>query len=189
MKKIIFLILLFTTIFNVLKSREHSFCTAFTAGYVFKHDEEFKEIYGPGIANLITVDACYFPFEKWSKWGVGTKVSYWKTHGKTTFLKQRTTLQEIPLTFYIRRIEDLSCSLQMYASLGGGLIWIKEKSYLGNRKIHKGIGEAEIGLNYSIYKCLNFTTAIRYLFPAQSICDQKMDVGGLDLRLGIGFSF
>lgn len=190
MKKIIFLLLLFTTTFHSLNSCENSFYTNFSAGYVFKHDTDFKEVYGSGLANLITADFCY---SRCGKWGIGTKVSYWRAHGKTTFLKQRTTLKEIPLTFYLRAIKDI-CSLQMYASLGGGIVWIKEKSYLGERKIHKGVGEAEIGLNYMVRECFNLTSALRYLFPAQrvckkNVCDHKIDIGGLDLRLGIGFSF
>ena len=56
-------------------------------------------------------------------------------------------------------------------------------------KLHKGIGEAEIGLNYPLCKHLNLTTAFRYLFPRQCLGDVKIDVGGFDLRAGLELFF
>jgi hypothetical protein len=45
-------------------------------------------------------------------------------------------------------MKDFSWGLQPYISLGAGVIWLREKSYLGNFHAHKGIGEVEVGLNY-----------------------------------------
>ena len=73
--------------------------------------------------------------------------------------------------------------------LGGGFAWIKEKSYLGCPTVYKGLGEIEVGLNYPIWRCIGITGALRYLFPPQSQGCDKIDVGGVDLRAGIGFSF
>ncbi len=193
MKKIIFPFLcIFSSLLPISLSgsteqQGSCFSTAFSAGYVFKHNDcIFKEVYGHGIVNVITADGCYYPCEQW---GIGAKISYWRAHGRTTFLKKCSLLQEVPLTFYLRRMKDFRCGLQLYASLGGGIIWIKEKSYLGDLHLHKGIGEAEIGMNYPIWRCVNITSAFRYLFPRQSHCGTKMDVGGFDLRAGIGFQF
>lgn len=187
MKKIIFFFLFLVMIFiNSLKCETQCFSFALSAGYVFKDDNIFKKVYGNGIVNIITADGCYYP---WANWGIGSKISYWSTHGKTTFLKKRTCLEEVPLTFYIRRIQDLSCNFQAYASLGGGIVWVKEKSYLGDFRIHKGIGELEIGLNLSIWQNLSLTGAVRYLFPRQCVNNRKMDIGGVDLRLGLEFPF
>lgn len=191
MKTIIFpflliFLLLPVSLFGSTEQDLCSFSSAFSAGYVFKHDHLFKEVYGHGIVNIITADGCYYP---WEQWGIGAKISYWRAHGRTTFLHKRSLLQEVPLTFYLRKIKDVRCNLQLYASLGGGVIWIKEKSYLGDQHLHKGIGEAEIGMNYLVWRCLNFTSAFRYLFPRQKHCGSKMDVGGFDLRAGIEFQF
>ncbi|MDP3889245.1 MAG: hypothetical protein Q8Q25_01725 [bacterium] len=169
-----------------LKERDSCFSTAFSAGYVFKHDSCFKEVYGHGVINIITADGCYYP---WQCWGVGAKVSYWRAKGKTTFLKQCSLLREVPVTFYLRAIKEFPCCLQLYTSLGGGFVWIKEKSYLGNVRLYKGIGELEVGLNYPIWRFINITGVFRYLFPPQSQSCEKVDVGGFDLRAGIGFSF
>ena len=171
---------------DALQKRDACLTTAFTAGYVFKQDCIFKEVYGHGLVNIITADACYYP---WELWGLGAKVSYWRAHGRTTFLKQCSFLHEVPLTFYVRRITDFMCGLQAYASLGGGLVWIKEKSYLGKVRQHAGIGEVEFGLSYPLWRCIDITGALRYLFPRRSEWGQKVEVGGLDLRAGIGFSF
>jgi len=194
MKKIMFfpyflvLCAVLITFSNTASENANSCCfnTAFTAGYVFKHDCRFKEVYGHGVVNAITGDICYYP---WEVWGVGAKLSYWRAKGRTNFLKLRSIIQEVPVTLYARRIKDFNCCLQLYASLGGGFVWVKEKSYLGTAKAYKGIGEVEVGLNYPIWCCMNLTTAFRYLFPSQCYSGKKANVGGFDLRAGIGFSF
>lgn len=193
MKKIIFLsyfILLFglsTQLFGADgPKRKSRFSGAFSAGYVFKNDCRFKNVYGRGIVNAITADGCYYP---WELWGIGAKVSYWRKKGCTDFLKQRTLLQEVPVTFYVRRKKQFKSGLQLYASLGGGFVWVKEKSYLGNVRLYKGIGEVEAGLKFPIFRCVDITAAFRYLFPPQSRACDKVHIGGFDLRAGIGFSF
>lgn len=163
------------------------FTTAFTTGFVFKHDDcVFKQVYGHGIQNVITADGCYYP---WECWGIGAKVSYWRAKGCTTFFKECTTLQEIPITFYLRRITGRWCNFQGYASLGGGVIVIKEKSYMGCVDQHAGIGEFELGFNYFLCNCFDITGAFRYLFSGDCLCGQKADAGGFDLRVGIGFAY
>jgi len=192
MKKILFFfcfLLLCATATQLLGNTEMQdacFTGALTAGYVFKHDCRFKDVYGRGIVNIITADGCYYP---WDLWGIGAKLSYWRAKGCTTFLNQRSVLQELPVTFYLRRLHNFTCDLQMYASLGGGLIWLKEKSYLGEVRLTKGIGEVEVGLHYSIWRCINLTTAFRYLFPSQCQKGERANIGGFDLRAGIGISF
>jgi hypothetical protein len=168
------------------KKNDSLFTGALTAGYVFKHDCLFKQIYGHGMVNVITGDGCYYP---WEHWGLGVKVSYWRAEGKTTFLKHCSLLQEVPVTFYLRKRKDFDCGLQLYGSLGGGVIWMQEKSYLGKVHSNKGIGELEIGVNYPAWHWINVTGAFRYLFPRQTEFCRKVDVGGCDLRAGIGFSF
>jgi len=167
--------------------QDYCFTTAVTAGFVFKPgDCTFKKVYGRGIIDAVTVDNCYY---FWKPWGVGVKVSYWQVHGCTTFLKQRARAQEIPLTFYVRGVKDFECGLQLYASLGGGVTWLREKSYLGRVRFHKGIGEVEGGFNYPLCGCFNITGAVRYLFPSQWHHGRKNNIGGVDLRAGIAFVY
>lgn len=160
--------------------------TAFSAVYVFKNDCQFKEIYGHGMINIITGNFVYYP---WDFWGIGATTSYWRAKGRTTFLQFCTTAKEIPLTFSIRRLVISKHDIEFYAALGGGVTWLKEKSDIEQIKLHKEIGEIEVGLKYPIYHCLKLTTAFRYLFPPQCICDVKTDVGGVDLRAGFELSF
>lgn len=199
MKKIIFFsFFIFLSFLSNLSARQFDyvafeeeqdpcFTTAVSAGFVFKHDDcTFKEVYGHGIVNVITVDGCYYLC---NPWGIGAKISYWRAKGCTTFLKQCSLIQEVPFTFYLRRITDFQCGVQLYASLGGGVIWTKEKSYLGCVKLHKAIGEVEVGLNYPVWCDLNITGAFRYLFPRQSQAGKKIDIGGCDLRAGLAYDF
>ncbi len=171
---------------NTLEKKNSCFSSSFSAGYVFKYDSEFKDVYGHGIVNVITADCCYY---LWDLWGIGAKISYWRAKGRTTFLQQRSVVQELPATVYVRRRKNFDCGLQVYGSLGGGFIWLKEKSYLGDLKLYKGIGEVEVGLQYKVWRCINVVGAFRYLFPPQSRLGERVDVGGVDLRAGIGFDF
>jgi hypothetical protein len=171
---------------NAACMQNSSFTTAFSSGYVFKRDHAFNQVYGPGAGNIITAD---FTYSLCRPWAIGGKISYWLASGHTTFFKHRTIMHEVPITFYVRKFHDFRRGLRLYASLGGGFIWIGEQSYLGSSSQVRGIGEAEIGFSYPVGRCLNCTSAFRYLFPRQNQGTAKVDVGGLDLRGGIGISF
>lgn len=171
---------------HIEKRDNNRFNVAFTAGYVFKFDDRFKEIYGHGMANAITADFSYYP---WNILGVGAKCSYWRSKGRTAFLQLRSIAQEIPFIVYARGIKTFDCALQLYGSLGGGFAWIKEKSYLGSVQTYKGLGEIEVGLNSPIWHRINLTFATRYLFPPQCFKGDTANIGGFDIRAGIGVSF
>ncbi|MGE0206903.1 MAG: hypothetical protein AB7R69_03585 [Candidatus Babeliales bacterium] len=161
------------------------FTTAFSSGYVFKNDGIFRDVYGLGMVNVLTADICYHPWER--LWGIGGKISYWLARGRTTMLRQRTFLQEIPVSLYVRKMKDFASGLRLYGSLGGCFAYIKEDNYLAHTKRYKGLGEVEAGLFYPVWRRMLITAAARYLFPRQG--HPKVDVGGVDLRAGIGFFF
>lgn len=194
MKKMFFLYLFIflmfqnTKLFGDIAEFQNSCKTVvFSSGYVFKNDNIFREVYGYGVGNILTADFCYY---RWNTWGIGAKASYWLAVGRTTSLRKSTVLQEIPITFYVRKIFDTQCGLRTYASLGGGFAWIGEHSYLGNVSQARGLGEVEIGIHYP-FSCRRavFSTALRYLFPPQKQGFFKADVGGIDLRAGFGFYY
>jgi|SRR5581483_348864 len=190
-KKILFLALAILvtipTMMFAADDRANVFAAALSSGYVFKHDCNFKQVYGHGLINVLTADVCYYPFRIA---GFGAKASYWRSHGgKTSFLRFCSQLHEVPVTVYARLIKGFDCGLQIYGSLGGGVALIREKSYLGCAKAHKGIGEIEFGVFHPIWWALNVTAAVRYVFPRQCQCDEKIDVGGADLRAGVGIVF
>lgn len=162
------------------------FTNTLTSGYVFKSGHIFKEVYGHGLINAITADWCYYP---WKMWGFGTKLSYWRGKGETNFLKKKALLQQIPVAFYARFMKDFKSRVQIQCSLGGGFTWIKEKSYKADTTTCKGIGEVEAGLSFPIYKHFALTGSVGYLFPPQKFREHTIDVGGLDLRAGIGIQF
>jgi hypothetical protein len=169
------------------------FDTAVSAGFVFKNNDcLFKRVYGQGVVNVITVDGCWYFKEHW---GIGAQISYWHAKGKTTVLNRSTCLQEIPITFYVRKRWDCWDNFMPYLSLGGGFIHIREQSYLGSIERNAGIGQLEAGFNQYFGECFFITGALRYLFPQQRICRttcynvDKAEVGGVDLRIGFGFSY
>jgi len=171
----------------VCQENSSRFTSAFTAGYVFKHDDHnFRQVYGTGMGNVITADLCY---HRCNVWGIGGKISYWLAVGRTVAFRRHTFLQELPITFYVRRMFNFCSGLQLYASLGGGFTWINEQNYLGKTNQVRGIGEVEGGLTYPVWCHLDLTTAFRYIFPRQNQGSTKIDVGGFDLRGGIAYSF
>lgn len=160
------------------------FDLAFTSGYIWKNDHNFKQTYGNGIPDYITADACFYPL---TYAGVGVKTSYWEAKGKTMNMNQPAKLYEVPLIGYLRL--RYGYWLQGYVSLGGGAIFLKEKSYLGVVTQIVGIGEAEIGFNYFPHTNFYLTGAFRYLFPRQKSSGETVDFGGYGLRGGIGFCY
>ncbi|MBY0110181.1 MAG: hypothetical protein K2X90_03665 [Candidatus Babeliaceae bacterium] len=192
-KQYLFLILFFLPLFcnkarqNLKKQDFTKFNLTFTTGYVFKHDDDFfKERFKNGIQNIITVDGCYYFLPAI---GIGSKVSYWATKSHGTFLNNPAKLQEVPLTFYLRTIFYSWKNLQLYTSLGGGAIFLAEKNYQEAIKTSKGIGEFELGLNIFLGRYFDISGAFRYLFPRETFNNQKADIGGFDLRAGIGLSY
>jgi|SRR5579872_990605 len=190
MKKIIVCVLAvvsLNSLCDTVKMRDASWTSALSAGYVFKHgDGVFKEVYGVGMVDAITADICYHP---WRSWGIGAMARYWFAKGHTSFLHRPTKLHEVPLVAYVRAMMDFSRGLRLYASLGGGAVYVKETSYLGHVHEWRGIGQAEVGLFYPLWRRLHFTSAFAYLFPRQSHDCTRIDVGGFDLRVGLAVPF
>ena len=189
MKKIVSMLLTtvcMVSLVNAQEMCESHFNTALTTGYVFKNKQRFHDVYGHGIANLITADGCYYTGEYM---GFGANVAYWRGQGSTSFLRQHTLLQQVPVVLYVRGIKRFGFGLDVYGSLGGGFIWTKEKSYLGRTRVYNGIGAVEVGAAYPIWRCIELTAAFRYLFPPQTQAGQTVDIGGCDLRIGFGITF
>lgn len=190
MNKALFLSFIVSTFATQIMSSSEEKCThystALTSGYVFKHDARFQEVYGHGIVNIITGDGYYY-FCK--HWGLGATVGYWRAQGTTNFLQQHTLLQQVPFTIVGKGQYHFNCGLKLYGALGAGFIWTKEKSYLADTKTTKGIGTLEAGVVYPVWRFIEVTAAFRYLFPPQHQSGHTIDVGGCDLRAGIGFSF
>jgi hypothetical protein len=189
MKKLCILLLYSIPLFCASTNSENSFSTfdlAATTGYVWKTDSHFKQVYGNGIQNVITIDGCYWPFRHF---GVGIQNGYWLAHGKTTVSKRSTRVWEVPLNFYLQgRIGHL---LQLHGSLGTGVIFVNEKSYLGTVSQQAWSGEAEAGIDYYFFKRAYLAFAVQYLYARKEIKEthNQADFGGVNVSGGIGISF
>lgn len=158
---------------------------ALTGGFIWKHDTRFKKIYGQGIPD-ITLDGCYY-FN--NAIGMGIKGSFRKKNGKTTVLHQPTKFHEFPLIGYVRGI--VGDKVQFYISAGGGIIFVHEKSYIGDVKTHAPGAELETGLNFNFFDHFYITGAFRALFfnKNRSSIHTMQELGGYGIRAGIGLSF
>ncbi len=157
-----------------------------SSGYVWKSDFHFKNVYGSGIPNLITADICYWLYEFL---GLGIKSAYWEKTGRTTVFQQHARIQEVPLILYLKG--GIGDRIRGYFALGGGVIFAKERSYLG--KIWQIVpgGDIELGVNCFIIKQLYVTAAFDYLFFYKQVSSfhGKRDFGGYGFRLGLGTGF
>ena len=189
MKKLFFL-LLFSIPSLCISANSENFLSIFdltaTTGYVWQSDSHFKQVYGKGIQDVITIDGCYWPFRHF---GIGIQGSYWLANGKTTILKKSTRLWEVPLNLYLEgRIGQM---FQLHGSLGTGIIFVNEKSYLGSVSHQAWSGEAEVGIDYYFFKKSYLSAALQYLYSGKEISEtqERVALGGLNLRAGIGISF
>jgi hypothetical protein len=187
MKKIYILTILAFISINMHAQRcaPSIFDLVFTSGFIWKVDRVFKEVYGVGIPDLITVDGCYYLSDYF---GIGIKTSYWERKGKEIIPDQPPKIQEVPLITYLRA--RVGYGIQGYISLGGGATFVKENRDPIHFKKAVGIGEVEAGINYYIHRFSYFSCAFRYLFPRQSFEETTLtDFGGLGLRVGLAFSY
>ncbi len=158
---------------------------AFTTGYLWKGDTNFNRIYGRGIHDVITIDACFW---WWQCTGIGVKGGYWSADGRDDFTGERLNMHEIPFIFYVRgRVGD---RLQGYASLGAGFIANEERSDLEIevRDRLAGAFEAEIGSSYYFCKHVFATAAFHYIYSRYRLPGTVVnaDFGGYGLRAGLG---
>ena len=195
-------------------SQESKFITALTSGYVFKTgDALFTDKYGRGMVNIITAYICY---NAWEKYGVGAKLGYWRAQilpgiAQKTGQPLNSLAQQVPLTFYLRRYKNFDCGLQLYASLGGGVIWTSDSTKEWTDQLNYNSsnliatqppsyfptmqGEVETGFTWQAWNRIHLTGAFRYLFPPKQRVSSfgkngtYINLGGIDLRAGISIEF
>ncbi|MCX6995399.1 MAG: hypothetical protein NTY13_06330, partial [Chlamydiae bacterium] len=157
-----------------------------SSGYVWKSDRYFKEVYGNGIEDIITLDSTWWISRHY---GMGLKGSYWSANGRVIGIPEPTNVWQIPLVFSLKG--RIGSTFQVYGSIGVDFIIVCESNFLGEANQRAWGGEVEGGINYFFYKQIYLNAACRYIYSRKFITavQDTADFGGLDVRAGIGFSF
>ena len=159
---------------------------AASTGYVWKGDGHFRDTYAKGIENIITLDTTWWMFRNY---GLSLKGSYWAANGTVIGTQESTSIWQVPLALSLKG--RIGSRFQAYGSIGVDLILTRESNFLGVANETGWGGEVEAGLNYYIYKQFYITAAIRYIYCRKYITavQDRADLGGTDLRGGLGVSF
>ena len=92
-----------------------------SSGYVWKSDRYFKEVYGNGIEDIITLDSTWWISRHY---GMGLKGSYWSANGRVIGIPEPTNVWQIPLVFSLKG--RIGSTFQVYGSIGVDFIIVCE---------------------------------------------------------------
>lgn len=158
---------------------------AVALSYQWKSDKYYQLVYDKGVLNYLT-DAGYWFSNNFAS---GIKVSYLTNRGETSLLKKETKLRQISVMVYIKAA--IGRKLKSYFSLGAGYLFFKEESYIATvDESHIG-WEGEIGFEFSLTESLYLMGSLRNQSFRKSFPElgETQQLGGKDLRIGIGFRF
>jgi outer membrane protein W len=115
---------------------------------------------------------------------------YFSSKGELTYTKEETTLTIIPAELGCRFMysfaRDMFCP---YIGLGGGFYSIKEENIISPYSETKAGFFGEAGFAFYFVKYCFLDLKAKYVFLKIDGADGKVDLGGLALMGGIGFSF
>lgn len=153
-------------------------------GYYFQpSDKAFKNIYGSGISYGGEISITIW---KWISILAGGNYYYKK--GKTSFAKEETEIQIIPLYGGIK-LQLPNSNISPYAGFGIGYFTYKETSLIG--KVEEGnIGYiGQLGCLIKIAGGLFLDIKGSYSYCKVKPVDIEADLGGLKAGIGLGFEF
>ncbi|MCI0470547.1 MAG: outer membrane beta-barrel protein [Candidatus Aminicenantes bacterium] len=187
------------------------FIAVFLMGICFVHawSGDFSVVIGGGIKNaggIKTADGKNLFEEVYGKnnlsysLDVGYKAAkyiqlflhgeYFSTKGELTYTKEETTLTIIPVELGCRFMygfaKDMFCP---YIGLGGGFYLIKEENVIAPFDEKKFGFFGETGFAFYFVKYCFLDLKARYVFLKIDGAEGEVDLGGLALMGGIGFSF
>lgn len=167
--------------------------------------------------------SAYFPFEKrvrkiysstlglfegeidvpiWNGWTAYFSAGYIKNEGKSIGLRDKTSLQMVPLTWGVKYFCKLSC---VDVFFGAGLVYSLLHIHDHSRHIERHISKNALGGTVSLGAQFFFTedwfidTSVEYLYQRFSFKNthsdehyierHDLDMSGIKLGAGIGFTF
>lgn len=192
MKKVIFILVFFIGICSVYAGDS---IYSLTLGAGLRNingveDEQgkniFEEVYG---TNNLTYSFDFgYKFAKYFQAFLHSE--FFTAKGELTFTKEETTLTIIPVELGCRAMYGLYRGMfYPYIGAGAGFYIYTEENVIGDVKDQQFGFFGELGLNYYFIKSAFLDLKIKYIILKVGEDPEKIDLGGLALTAGIGYSF
>lgn len=151
--------------------------------YFYPSEDAFKDIYGGG---MMYGGEVTFRINKNIDFWLGS--SYFSKQGKLTFTEEETTVKIIPAGGGVKYISSLG-GINYYSGLGLNYYHYKESNPIGLAK-KGGLGiVGKIGAYMKPAAGLIIDLFINYSYCKMQPADYKINIGGLETGVGIGYVF
>lgn len=175
----VFLSLIFSSFAFPKKGRIEAYGAYFSPVF----DQAFQEIYGGGLA--FGLDLNVNIRRNFGIWFGGRSFSQ---SGQLTFTKEDTQLSLVSFAIGTNWI-FVTPAINFYAALGARLLFYKESNVLGEAK-DTGIGvEAKAGMHKVFLAGFFVDFFVGCSYNKMQPADFKINVGGIETGIGIGYEF
>lgn len=160
-----------------------------SGSYFFPSEKAFREIYGPGGEIGFDIGKTI-----WKNMEFHLEVHYYTKTGRLTFTQEKTRVKILPLGAQLRYV-FLKRGFHLYAGTGLTYCFFEEKNPIGK------VDEGQLGLSARIggYKKIkglkkfikNFIidAYISYSYCEMKPAEVKIEIGGADFGMALGFEF
>ena len=181
MKRTLLIIAIIITISGFANAGD--FMIELKAYYFSPSEEVFRDIYGGGVA--YGAEASIGVWEELEVWFGG---SYFSREGELTFTKEETNLEIIPFGGGVK-YRLTSGALSLYVGLGLNYYQYKEKNPIGDVS-EGGLGYiGKVGSYVKVTEGLLIDLYVNYSYCKIKPADFKINIGGIEAGVGIGYRF
>jgi len=152
-------------------------------GYFQPSDENFREIYGGGLAYGGELN-----LRVSSNWWLCVGLDYFSRTGQLTFTKERTELTIIPLGMGLAYFQSLHPA-EVYLALGWHYFKYKESNPIGMAEKGSSGVTLEPGILLVVFRGLRLRVFFRYSYYRLQPADYRINIGGLQPGLALGYRF
>jgi opacity protein-like surface antigen len=158
---------------------------ALSLNFQWKNDPYYEQVYKRGVPGFVA-ETGYWILPHLA---AGLKFNYMAQKGKTSLFKEETNLRQVSLMGYAKI--STGEKFKPFLSLGVGCLFYKEESYIAKVDENHFGWEIEGGINYYVNRTIFILSSIRlqsFLKYFEGL-DEKQQLGGIDIRIGIGHLF
>ncbi|GEM_PF-6126385 len=155
------------------------------AGYHEKEDSYYREVYQGGILPL----GLGIEYQAARNLSFSVTGELLNKEGRTPLAKKKTTLQQVPLLFMVKVSQGER--FKIFLSFGPGVLWFREKSYLGEVKDSLWGVAGSVGVTREISRTLFFRICGRYLWFKKRFesLGENQSLGGGEILASLGVKF
>ena len=152
-------------------------------GYFQPTEDKFENIYGKGF--IIGAEASKSIWKKLDLWVGG---SYYTKKGELTFTKDETIVKIFPIGGGVK-YRFLTGTLNAYAGMGFKYFLFSESNFIGDVSTAKMGYEGKIGGFLKLGSGIVIDTYLEYSYCKISPTSVEINIGGLNIGVGLGYWF